>query len=41
MGLTVYWTQFAKGKLEDIFAYYSIKASLRVAHNLIDEIIDK
>ena len=40
MELTVYWTQFAEDKLEDIFLYYSEKASLRVAHNLIDEIIE-
>ena len=41
MELTVYWTQFAEDKLEDIFLYYCEKASLRVAHNLIDEIIEK
>jgi len=39
MELTVYWTQFAEDKLEDVFLYYSEKASLRVARNLIDEII--
>ncbi len=30
MELTVYWTQFAEDKLEDVFVYYSEKASLRV-----------
>ena len=41
MELTVYWTQFAEDKLEDIFTYYSDKASLRIAQKLINEIIDK
>ena len=41
MGLTVYWTQFAEEKLEDIFEYYSIKASSRVAHKLIQGIISQ
>jgi toxin ParE1/3/4 len=41
MELTVYWTQFAEEKLEDIFMYYSAKASLRIAQKLVNEIIDK
>ncbi len=41
MALTVYWTQFAEDKLEDIFSYYSERASFRVARNLIDGIIEK
>lgn len=41
MGLIVYWTQFAEDKLEDLFAYYTEKASLRVAQHLVDEIIDR
>jgi len=41
MGLTVYWTQFAEEKLEDIFEYYSISANLKVAHKLIDGIINQ
>jgi plasmid stabilization system protein ParE len=40
MELTVYWTQFAEEKLEDIFMYYNDKASLRIAQKLINEIID-
>lgn len=40
MELTVYWTQFAEDKLEDVFLYYSEKTSLRVARNLIDAIIE-
>jgi len=41
VGLTVYWTQFAEDKLEDLFSYYNVKASLRVAQHLVDEIIER
>ena len=41
MGLIVYWTQFAEEKLEDIYVYYSLKASSRVAHKLIEGIINQ
>lgn len=40
MGLTVYQTQFAENKLEDIFEYYKFKAGIRVAQTLINGIID-
>ena len=40
MGLTVYWTQFAENKLEDIFEYYKFKAGSRVAQTLVNGIID-
>lgn len=40
MGLTVYWTQFAENKLEDIFEYYKFKAGIRVAQTLVNGIID-
>ena len=39
MALTVYWTQFAENKLEDVFAYYSQTASLRIASHLVDGIV--
>lgn len=41
MGLEIYWTQFAEDKLEDIFHYYSIKASLNIAIKLVNGIVDK
>ena len=41
MELTVYWTQFAEYKLEDVFFYYSQKASVRLAQKIIDEIIGR
>lgn len=40
MGLTVYWTQFAEDKLEDIYNYYKYKASARVAANLVNGIVE-
>ncbi|AVR45676.1 type II toxin-antitoxin system RelE/ParE family toxin [Christiangramia fulva] len=40
MELTVYWTQLAEDKLEDIFHYYKYKASKRVAADIINGIID-
>ncbi len=41
MALIVYWAQFAENKLEDIFSYYSQKASLRIASQLVDGIISR
>ena len=40
MGLTVYWTQFAENKLDDIFEYYKFKAGIKVAQTLINGIVD-
>ena len=41
MELTVYWTQFAEDKLDDIYAYYSIAAGIQIAQKLVGAIIDK
>ncbi len=40
MELAVYWLEVAENKLEDIYSYYSIKASKRVAENLVNGILD-
>ncbi len=40
MELTVYWTQIAEDKLNDIFEYYKFNAGIRVARKLINGIID-
>ena len=40
MELTVYWTQIAEDKLNDIFEYYKFNAGIRVAQKLINGIID-
>lgn len=41
MKLTVYWTLFAEGKLDDIFNFYKINAGLLIAQKLINGIVDK
>ena len=41
MGLTVYWTQLAENKLEDIFNYYKTTANSQIARKLIHEIVSK
>lgn len=40
MELEVYWLEFAESKLDDIYDYYSIRASKKVAKNLVSAIID-
>ena len=40
MELIVYWTQITEDKLDDIFKYYRLKASLSIAQNLINGIVD-
>lgn len=40
MELEVYWLELAESKLEDIYSYYSIKASKKVAQKLINGIVD-
>lgn len=41
MGLEVYWLELAENKLEDIYKYYSEKASKIIARNLVNGIVDK
>ena len=39
--MTVFWTEFAKGKLDDIFEHYKLKArSANVARKLVDSIVN-
>ena len=38
--MKVYWTDFAKNELKQIFNYYKFKASLKVAKSLIEGIIN-
>lgn len=35
MGLEIYWTDFSKKELKNIFDYYKEEASLNVARNLV------
>ena len=41
MELTVYWTQFAQDKLEDVFSYYREKVNFKFAQDLVNEIINR
>ena len=41
MDLKVLWTNTAIEKLEDIFDYYKIKASIQVAQNIISSILEE
>lgn len=40
MELTLYWSQHAEEKLEDIFNYYKQKAGVKTARKLVSSIID-
>lgn len=40
MELEVYWLELAESKLEDIYSYYSVKASEKVAKKLINGIVE-
>lgn len=40
MELNVFWTQFAKDKLDDIFEYYKLKASAKIAKKLVVSIVN-
>lgn len=40
MELAVYWTQIAEDKIRDIFHFYRVKASPKVAKKLVIGIID-
>ena len=39
MALKIYWTEFAKSALREIFDYYKIKAGIRVSHKLIEGVV--
>ena len=41
MELEVFWSEFAKGKLEEIFDYYKLKASLKIANKIISGIVNQ
>jgi|SRR5690625_1310658 len=41
MGLEVFWSEFAKLKLEEIYHYYRLTASKKVAKKIINGIVDQ
>jgi plasmid stabilization system protein ParE len=40
MELTIFWTQFAKDKLNDIIEHYKIKVNFNIASKLADSKVD-
>lgn len=41
MGLTIYWTDFSEKELQNIFSYYQEKASIRVANEITEGIVNE
>ncbi|SDQ06514.1 Plasmid stabilization system protein ParE [Chryseobacterium soldanellicola] len=41
MAVKIFWTDFAKEQLRNIFDYYKLKASPRIAKNLVIGIVEK
>ena len=41
MGLNIYWTDFAKAELKEIFDFYSENVSLKVAKNIVQGIVER
>lgn len=41
MGLKIYWTEFSRKQLDDIFEYYLQKASKKVASKIIEELVQE
>lgn len=41
MGLEIYWTDFAKKELKDIFDYHKEKVSLRIARQVVTAIVEE
>ena len=41
MELTIFWTEFAEQKLDDIFYYYKMRTGLNTARKIVTEIVDK
>src|SRR5690606_39081701 len=41
MELAIFWSQLAEDKLQDIFSYYKLKAGLKVARKIVNEIVNK
>ncbi len=41
MGLEIFWSEFAKLKLEEIYQYYRLKVSKKVAKKIVNGIVDQ
>ncbi|NGF57943.1 type II toxin-antitoxin system RelE/ParE family toxin [Parapedobacter sp. SGR-10] len=41
MGLIIYWTDFAKKELKNIFDYHKEKVSLKIAKQIAKQVVEK
>ncbi|MBV7440677.1 type II toxin-antitoxin system RelE/ParE family toxin [Weeksellaceae bacterium TAE3-ERU29] len=41
MDLKVFWSELAEDKLRDIFDYYKVKANLKTAQSVVNQIIER
>jgi toxin ParE1/3/4 len=41
MGLTIYWTDFSENELQNIFLHYQEKASIRLATEITESIVNE
>lgn len=41
MGLTVYWTDFAKNELKNIFTFHHEKVHLKIARQIVRQIVER
>lgn len=41
MELKIFWSQLAEDQLVDIFQYYKLKAGVKIAKKIVNEIVDQ
>ncbi|TDX87134.1 type II toxin-antitoxin system RelE/ParE family toxin [Epilithonimonas xixisoli] len=41
MELKIFWSQLAEDQLMDIFQYYKLKAGVKIAKKIVNEIVDQ
>lgn len=41
MGIKIFWTDFAKGQLRQIFGYHKEKVSLKIARQIVSGIVNE
>lgn len=41
MEIEIFWSQLAENKLQDIFDYYKVKAGLKTARKIVNQIVDR
>ena len=41
MAIEIFWSQLAENKLQDIFDYYKVKAGVKTARKIVNQIVDR